>query len=160
MELHILGPHESRMCPIYFGVKRSRYWCIDHELHTPAPYESRMCPIDFGVKGHEVLGIENSEGCSMHVHSTGFCNSVIEFRSAVTDKKSKISQLIRGQGGHLGFPIDPKKHKVCIGRWDIVPCPVSLNSVQWFQRSRKCLSQSETRAAILFFRSIRKTQTR
>ena len=46
------------------------------------------------------------------------------------------------------------------GRWDLASCQVSLNSVQRFQRrSRKCLSQSEARAAILFFRSARKTQT-
>ena len=57
------------------------------------------------------------------------------------------------------FPIGPKKHKLGRGRWDLASCQVSLNSVQRFQRrSRKCLSQSETRAAILFFRSARKTQ--
>ena len=54
----------------------------------------------------------------------------------------------------------PKKHKLGRGRWDLASCQVSLNSVQQFQRrSRKCLSQSEARAAILFFRSARKTQT-
>ena len=71
-----------------------------------------------------------------------------------------MSQQIRGQGGHFVFPIGPKKHKLGRGRWDLASCQVSLNSVQRFQRrSRKCLSQSETRAAILFFRSARKTQT-
>ena len=34
--------------------------------------------------------------------------NVSEFRSAVSEKKSKMSQPIRGQGGHLVFPIDPK----------------------------------------------------
>ena len=53
-----------------------------------------------------------------------------------------------------------EKHKLGRGRWDIASCQVSLNSVQRFQRrSRKCLSQSEARAAILFFQSARKTQT-
>ena len=53
-----------------------------------------------------------------------------------------------------------KKHKLGRGRWNLASCQVSLNSVQRFQRrSRKCLSQSEARAAILFFRSARKTQT-
>ena len=114
--------------------------------------------------------------------------------------KSKMSQPIRGQGGHLVFPISPKntnlvedieillhvkfrwipfrgfrgevknvsanqrpgqpscysdrppKNKLGSGRWDLAFCQVSLNSVQLFQRrSRKCLSQSEARAAILFF---------
>ena len=58
------------------------------------------------------------------------------------------------------FPIDLKKRKLGRGRWDLVSYQVSLNSVQPFQkRSRKCLSQSEARAAILFFGSARKTQT-
>ena len=44
-----------------------------------------------------------------------------------------------------------QKHKLGRGRWDLSSCQVSLNSVQRFQRrSRKCLSQSEARAAILF----------
>ena len=58
------------------------------------------------------------------------------------------------------FSDRPEKHKLCRGCWDLASCKVSLNSVQRFQRrSRKCLSQSEARAAILFFRSARKTQT-
>ena len=185
-----------------------------------------------------------------------FLSSFIEFCSAVSEEKSKMSQPIRGQGGHLLFPIGPKntnlvkdieillsvnfrwilfsgfreevenvsanqrpgwissfsdrpkntnlvedveillpvefrwipfcgfrgevenvsanhrpgrpscssdwseKHKLGRGRWDLASCQVSLNSVKWLQRrSRKCLSQSEARAAILFFRSARKTQT-
>ena len=56
------------------------------------------------------------------------------------------------------FSDRPEKHKLSRGRWDLASCQVSLNSVQRFQRrSRKCLSQSEARAAILFFRSARKT---
>ena len=131
-------------------------------------------------------------------------NSVQQF----LEEKSKISQPIKGQGGHLVFPIGPKntnlvegveillpvkfrwipfsgfrgevenvsanqrpgrpscfsdqpeKHKLGRGHWDLASCQVSLNSIQRFQRkSRKCLSKSEARAAILFFRSARKTQT-
>ena len=37
-----------------------------------------------------------------------FLSSFVEFRSTVSDKKSKMSQPIRGQGGHLVFPIGPK----------------------------------------------------
>ena len=32
-------------------------------------------------------------------------SSFAEFRSAVSEEKSKISQPIRGQGGHLVYPI-------------------------------------------------------
>ena len=58
------------------------------------------------------------------------------------------------------FPDRPEKHKLGRGHWDLASCQVSLNSVHQFQRrSQKCLSQSEARAAILFFWSARKTQT-
>ena len=36
-----------------------------------------------------------------------FLSSFVEFRSAVSEEKSKMSQPIRGQGGHLVFPIGP-----------------------------------------------------
>ena len=52
----------------------------------------------------------------------------------------------------------PEKHKLCRGRWYIASCQVLLNSVKRFLgRSRKCLSQSEAREVILFFRSAQKT---
>ena len=35
-------------------------------------------------------------------------SSFAEFCSAVSEEKSKMSQPIRGQGGHLVFPIGPK----------------------------------------------------
>ena len=61
-------PHESRMCPIDFEVKRSRSQCINYwkwfpahncfpfthiimKLHLQTRHEARMCPIDFRVKG-------------------------------------------------------------------------------------------------------------
>ena len=48
---------------------------------------------------------------------------------------------------------DPsEKHKIDRRRWDLASCQVSLNSIQRFHRSRqKYRSQSEARAAILFF---------
>ena len=58
------------------------------------------------------------------------------------------------------FSDRPKKHKLGRGCWDLASYQGSLNSVQRFQRrSRKCLGQSKARAAILFFRSVQKTQT-
>ena len=52
------------------------------------------------------------------------------------------------------FSDRPEKHELSRGRWD-VGSKVSLYSIQQFQRrSRKCFSQSEARAAILFFFSI------
>ena len=40
------------------------------------------------------------------------------------------------------------KHKLCRERWDLAISQVLLNSVQRFQRSRKCLGQSEASAVI------------
>ena len=55
------------------------------------------------------------------------------------------------------FSDPPEKHKLGRGLWDLASCQISLNSGQRFQRrSRKCLSQSETRAAILFYGSAQK----
>ena len=78
----------------------------------------------------------------------------VQFRwiPLAVSEKSKMSQSITDQGGHLVFPDRSEKHKLGRGRWDLASCQVSWNSVQRFQRrSRKCLSQSETRLAILFF---------
>ena len=41
-----------------------------------------------------------------------FLSSFVEFRLAVSEEKSKMSQPIRGQGGHLVFLIGPKKTKL------------------------------------------------
>ena len=83
-----------------------------------------------------------------------FLSNFFESRSAVSEEKSKMSQLIMGHGGHLLFNDRPEKHKLGRRHWDLLSCQVLLNSVQRFQRrSRKCLSQSKAGAAILFFRS-------
>ena len=58
------------------------------------------------------------------------------------------------------FSDRPEKHQLGRGHWDLASCQVSLNSIQRFQgRKQKGLSQSEARAAILFFWSARKTHT-
>ena len=86
----------------------------------------------------------------------------LEFGSAVSEEKSKMSWPIRDQGGLFVFLIGPKneKHKLGRGRLDLASCQVSLNSIQWFQRrSRKCLSQSEARRPSCFSDQPEKTQT-
>ena len=82
-------------------------------------------------------------------------NSVQRFRGEV-----KYVSANQRPGRPSCFSDQPEKHKLDRGCWDLASCQVSLNSVQRFQRrSWICLSQSEARAAILFFRSARKTQT-
>ena len=79
--------------------------------------------------------------------------------SSVREKVENVSANQR-LGRPSCFSDRSEKHRLGRGRKDVDSCHVLLNSVQWFQRrSRKCLSQSEARAAILFFRSARKTQT-
>ena len=86
-----------------------------------------------------------------------FLSNFFESRSAVSEEKSKMSQPIMGHGGHLFFTDLLEKHRLGKERWDLASCQVLLNSVQRFQgRSRKCLSQSEAGAAILFFRLAQK----
>ena len=68
--------------------------------------------------------------------------------------------LMDWPGWQFLFTFRSEKHKLGRGHWDLASCQVSLNSFQRFQRrSRKYLSKSEARAAILFFRSAPKTQT-
>ena len=89
--------------------------------------------------------------------------------------KIKSSQIARGQKGHISctwvqcaiflrnrprqtflFTDQPEKHRGVEGIEILLPVKFC-----WipFSRSRKCLSQSEARAAILFFQSAWKTQT-
>ena len=42
-----------------------------------------------------------------------FLSSLVQFCSVVVEEKEKMSQSIRGQGSHLGFLINPDKHKLC-----------------------------------------------
>ena len=44
-----------------------------------------------------------------------FLSSFVEFRSAVSSEKSKMSQPIRGQGCHFVFPISPKNTNLVKG---------------------------------------------
>ena len=59
----------------------------------------------------------------------------------------------------LVFSNEPEKHKLGRWLWDLASCQVLLNSIQQFQRSQKCLSLLEARAANLVFWSARNTQT-
>ena len=86
-----------------------------------------------------------------------FLSSFLEIYSAVSEEKSKMSQPIRGQGGHLVFPIVPKSTNLVEDVEILLPIKFRWILFSGFKRkSRKCLSQSEARAAILFFRLAQK----
>ena len=50
-----------------------------------------------------------------------FLSSFIEFRSGVSEEKSKMSQPIRGRGGHLVFLIDLKNTNLVEGFEILLP---------------------------------------
>ena len=50
-----------------------------------------------------------------------FLASFFEFRSAVSEEKSKMPQPITGQGGHLVFPISPKNTNLVEGVEILLP---------------------------------------
>ena len=53
----------------------------------------------------------------------------------VAEKKSEMSKSIRGQNGHLGFPIG-QKHKLGRGRCDFTSCNVESCSVVAEKKSK------------------------
>ena len=78
-----------------------------------------------------------------------FLSSFVEFRSAVSEEKSKMSSQSEA-GAAILFNDRPEKHKLGRGCQTLASYRVSLNSVQQFHRkSQKCFSQSEARVAIL-----------
>ena len=105
----------------------------------------------------------------IHLKNTNLVEGVeillpIKFRwipfSGFRGKVENVSANQRPGRPFCFFPIGLKKHKGGRRHWELASCQVSLNSVQRFlRRSRKCLGQSEARAAILFFRSVLKIQT-
>ena len=61
-----------------------------------------------GRGGHNIFLIGTKTQTWERTLKSCFLSSVVEFRSAVSEEKSKMSQSIRDQSGHLVFPIGPK----------------------------------------------------
>ena len=74
--------------------------------------------------------------------------------NSVAEKKLKMPQPIRDQGGHICFLISPKTTKLVED--------IEILQLRWIpfsgcnKRSRKCLGQLDAKAAILVFRSAQK----
>ena len=76
-------------------------------------------------------------------------------------RRGKVENVSANQspGWPSCFSDRPEKHKLGRRLWDLASCQILLNYFQRFQRrSQKCLSQSEARAAILFFQLARTTK--
>ena len=61
-----------------------------------------------GQGGHLVFPFDLKNTNLVEDIEVCFLSSSVEFRSAVSEEKSKMSRPIRVQGGHHVFPIDPK----------------------------------------------------
>ena len=73
-------------------------------------------------------------------------------------RRRKIFQSIRGQDGHLGFPIGTKTKNLIEGVEDLLPIMFRQNQFNGCgEECEKCFSQPKARASILDFRSARKT---
>ena len=70
--------------------------------------------------------------------------------------RSPEHQPIRGQGGHLGFPIGTKNTNLIEGVEDLLPIKFRKNPFNGCGKEAEKYCQSEARAAIFDFRSARK----
>ena len=61
-----------------------------------------------GLGGHLVFSIDPKHTNLVTDVDILLLASFVEFRSAVSEEKSKMSQPIRGQGGQLVFTVGPK----------------------------------------------------
>ena len=61
-----------------------------------------------GLTQHSQAAADTFQGIYLCVITPSFLSSCLEVHSAVSEEKSKMPQPIRGQGGHLLFPIGPK----------------------------------------------------
>ena len=125
------------------------------------------------VTAHRCAGglkkkLDLRSGSQRHRHFVGFFN--VPVLAPTRDQPFYPFSSFRGEVKNASANLRPgrpycfsdrlKKHKLGRAHWDLASCQVSSNSLQRFKRrSQKCLSQSELGAAILFFRSARKTQT-
>ena len=81
-----------------------------------------------------------------------FMSSFVEFGSAFSAEKLKMSQPIWGRGSHLVFPISPKNTNLTEDIEILLPVKFRWTLFSGFRGEvEKCLSQSEDRAAILFY---------
>ena len=83
----------------------------------------------------------------------------IEFRSAVSEEKSKMSQPIRGQGGHLVFRIGTKNTNLVEDVEILLPVKFRWIPFSGLRGEVENVSVNQRPGWPSFFRSTRKTQT-
>ena len=126
--------HELNLYPVMYQCSRQKknypnlciYWYRYWYMYCLVTKSSTINSLCWPISTKNTTMLEDIE--------TYFLSIFVKFLS---EKKSKISQPIRGCGGHLCWWIGPKKHKVGAGRWVFSSCQVSSNSVPQFLRSQK-----------------------
>ena len=79
-----------------------------------------------------------------------FLSSFLEFGSAVSERKLKMSQPIRGQDGHLVFPICPKNRNLVEDIEILLPVKFRWIRFSGFREENENVSANQARAAIFF----------
>ena len=83
-----------------------------------------------------------------------FLPSFVEFRSVVSQEKSKMSQPIRGQCGHLwGFFYQPEKHKLGRGVEILFPAKLRWIPLSGFRGEVVNVSANQKPVGYVVFRS-------
>ena len=91
---------------------------------------------------------------------SSFLSSFIKFRSGVSEEKLKMSQPIRGKGGHLVFPIGPKNTNLVEDVEILLPIKFRWIPLNGFRGEVENVSANQRPGRpSCFFRSARKTQT-
>ena len=80
-----------------------------------------------------------------------------EFRSVVSEEKSKMFQTVRGQGGHLVFPIGPKNTNLVEDIEILLPVKFRWIPFSGFRGEVENVSAVRGQDGLLFFRPARKT---
>ena len=167
-EVENVSANQSPGRPSYFSDRPEKHKLGRGRLDLASCHVSLNSVQQFQRRSPKCLSQSEARAAILFFRSARKTNLVEDVEILLPDKFCKIP--FRGEVENVSvnqrpgrpscFSDRPEKHKLGRGNWDFAYCQVSLNSISRFQRrSRKCLSQSEARAAILFFWSARKTQT-
>ena len=108
-EKHKLG--RGRCDLASYQVSSNSFHSFRGEVENVSANQRPFCFFPIGLKNTNVVeGIESL-----------LLSSFAEFRLAVSEEKSKMSQPIRGQGGNFVFPISPKNKNFVEGIEILLP---------------------------------------
>ena len=151
-------PQKKKICMKHFAPSGNKFWNKrpkePHIVHLSA-----MCHLFDGLARAAILFFRSARKHKLGRGHWDLAYCQVLLNSVQRFQRSRKCLSESEARGASCFSNRPEKHKLGRRRWDLASCQVSLSNVQRFQRrTRQGLSQSEARAVILFFRSVRKTQ--